>query len=30
VVVEENSATLLEEGDRLLVLDDGTLEISPG
>jgi len=29
VVIEENSATLLEEGDRLLVLDDCTLEISP-
>ena len=28
VIVEENSATLLEPGDRLLVLDDGTLEIS--
>lgn len=27
VIVEENSATLLEAGDRLLVLDDGTLEI---
>jgi N-methylhydantoinase A len=27
VVVEDNSATLLEEGDRLTVLDDGTLEI---
>jgi N-methylhydantoinase A len=30
VVVEENSATLLAEGDRLLVLDDGTLEIATG
>lgn len=30
VVVEENSATLLEEGDRLRVLGDGTLEIEPG
>ena len=29
VIVEENSATLLEEGDHLLVLPDGTLEISP-
>jgi N-methylhydantoinase A len=29
VVVEENSATLLEEGDHLLVLTDGTLQISP-
>ena len=29
VVVEENSATLLEDGDRLSVLDDGTLEIVP-
>lgn len=29
VVVEENSATLLENGDRLTVLDDGTLEIAP-
>jgi N-methylhydantoinase A len=28
VVVEENSATLLEEGDHLLVLADGTLDIS--
>ncbi|MFP4554923.1 MAG: hydantoinase/oxoprolinase family protein [Actinomycetota bacterium] len=28
VVVEENSATLLEEGDHLRVLDDGTLEIA--
>ena len=27
VVVEANSATLLEEGDRLTVLDDGTLQI---
>jgi hypothetical protein len=26
-VVEDNSATRLEEGDRLTVLDDGTLEI---
>ncbi|HEY7824724.1 MAG TPA: hydantoinase/oxoprolinase family protein, partial [Acidimicrobiia bacterium] len=30
VVVEENSATLLEEGDHLRVLEDGTLEIGPG
>ena len=30
VVVEENSATLLEGDDRLRVLDDGTLEITPG
>lgn len=30
VVVEQNSATLLENGDRLRVLDDGTLEIAPG
>lgn len=30
VVVEENSATLLEKGDRLSVLDDGTMEITPG
>jgi len=29
VVVEENSATLLEEGDHLLVLADGTLQITP-
>ncbi len=29
VVVEENSATLLEGDDRLRVLDDGTLEITP-
>jgi N-methylhydantoinase A len=29
VVVEENSATLLEDGDHLLVLSDGTLQISP-
>lgn len=27
IVVEENSATLLEPGDRLVVLDDGTLRI---
>lgn len=30
VVVEDNSVTLLEEGDRLAVLDDATLEITPG
>lgn len=30
VVVEEDSATLLEEGDTLRVLEDGTLEIHPG
>ena len=30
VVVEENSATLLEPGDRLTVLGDGTLEVVPG
>ncbi len=30
VIVEENSATLLEAGDRLVVLDDGTLEIHSG
>lgn len=30
VIVEENSATLLEAGDRLVVLDDGTLEIRSG
>lgn len=29
VVVEDNSATLLEPGDRLTVLEDGTLEIVP-
>ena len=28
VVIEDNSATLLEEGDHLVTLDDGTLEIS--
>jgi N-methylhydantoinase A len=28
VVVEDNSATLLEQGDTMRVLDDGTLEIS--
>lgn len=28
VVVEENSATLIEAGDRLTVLDDGTLQIT--
>jgi len=28
VVIEENSATLLESGDRLIVLDDGTLQIT--
>lgn len=28
VIVEENSVTLLEAGDRLVVLDDATLEIS--
>jgi N-methylhydantoinase A/oxoprolinase/acetone carboxylase beta subunit len=28
VVIEENSATLLESGDRLVVLDDGTLQIT--
>jgi N-methylhydantoinase A len=28
VVVEDNSATLLEEGDRLTVLEDGSLEIT--
>jgi hypothetical protein len=28
VVVEDNSATLLEPGDRLVVLDDGTLAIA--
>jgi len=30
VVVEASSATLLEEGDALRVLDDGALEIRPG
>lgn len=30
VVVEDNSATLLESGDRLGVLADGSLEITPG
>jgi len=29
IVVEENSATLLEDGDRLIVLGDGTLQITP-
>jgi N-methylhydantoinase A len=29
VIVEDNSATLLEEGDRLGVLGDGTMEIRP-
>lgn len=29
VIVEDNSATLLEAGDRLGVLEDGTLEIRP-
>lgn len=29
VIVEENSATLVEVGDRLVVLADGTLEIRP-
>jgi N-methylhydantoinase A len=28
VIVEENAAVLLEEGDRLSVLEDGTLEVS--
>lgn len=30
VIVEDNSATLIEPGDRLGVLADGTLEIEPG
>lgn len=30
VVVEDNSATLLEEGDELAVLDDGTMTITTG
>jgi N-methylhydantoinase A len=29
IIVEDNSATLLEEGDRLGVLSDGTMEIRP-
>jgi N-methylhydantoinase A len=29
VIVEDNSATLLAEGDRLVALSDGTLEIGP-
>jgi hypothetical protein len=28
VVIEDNSATLLEDGDRMTVLEDGTMEIA--
>ena len=28
VVIEDNSATLLEEGDHLVILEDGSLEIT--
>ena len=30
LIVEDNSAVLLEQGDEMVVLDDGTLQITPG